>query len=549
MNAGLDAAAWGGYRLVPTLLAARLRMLANAALRAGRERRGWTVLLGVAALGLMTTGYRLADAALAVSNPSPAGLEPVAAGLCGMIAGFTAVTGITFAISACYFARDLEGLLVTPLPPRALLLTKLCVQLATGLAVGAVLGAAPLLAYAGRNGALAAVPFVGMCVLAMAAFPLAAGTVVTVVAVRLMPARRVRDAGGVLVTATVFGVTSFNLLARGPESFNRTPGLLDPSRQAGVVDSAWLPTGWAARAAVAALRGDAAAALAWGLPMITGAALLLLLVSRVLEAPYLTGFQRSQEAGRGRTRRRAARAATGRGRRPAWLVIARKDLRETLRDASQLGQLVLPLALFALYIASPTAVGVSRTADLPAWFGTVLTAGFASLFAASGMGLRGIGSEGRRLWVLRVAPIDVRSVLAAKLLAGLVVAVALGQLLFVIGALRLHLGVPEAALVSLRLTVVVGGLVGLAVGMGAIRPRLDWTDPRRSIGIGTSLSFLALGSTYLGAVFVVLALPYTGGHATNSMVALADVGVLVLTGVTAAVPLAIGAARLRAIEL
>jgi ABC-2 type transport system permease protein len=540
---------WGGFRLVPALLRARLRMVVNGALRGGRERRGWTLVLTVAAVGAMSAGYRVASGVLSVSDPDPAGLEPIVAGLCGMVAGFTAVTAITFALSAFYFARDLEPLLASPLPPRSVLLTKLCVQLATGLAIGTFLAGAPIAAYLVRHGNLVALPWIGLCTLALAMYALAAGTALTVVVVRLLPARRVRDAGGLVVTAAVFGITGFNLAVRGPGVFTSTPGLLDPNRQSGATDAAWLPTGWAARSLTASLRGDLGASLLWGLPMIVGAIVLLVLLARVLEAPFLTGFQRSLESGRGRRRRVSARTVvTGRGRRPVWLAIAHKDLRETLRDAGQLGQLVLPLALFAVYIASPTNIGVNRTAEVPSWFGTLLTAGFASLFAASGVGLRGVGSEGRRLWMLRVAPIDVREVLAAKYASGAAIAVALGLLLIVVGAFRLQLGLLEGCLVALLMSVIVAGLVGLAVGMGAIRPRLDWSDPRRSVGIGTSLAFLGVGSVYLGAAFLLLALPYARPEPGVVAIVVADLTVVVMAALVAVVSLTIGAARLRTLE-
>ncbi|HEY6380068.1 MAG TPA: hypothetical protein VI316_12910 [Candidatus Dormibacteraeota bacterium] len=546
---GPHPGAWGGYRLVPILLRARLRMLVNGELRGGRERRALTLVLAVAAAGAMSAGYRTATAAFGVSDPDPAGLEPIVAGLCGMIAGFIAVTAITFALSAFYFARDLEPLLVTPVPPRTVLLTKLYVQLATGLAIGALLAGAPIAAYLERHGVLIALPWIGLCIVALAVYPLAAGTALTVMIVRLLPARRVRDAGGLLITVAVFAITGFNLAVHGPGAFTRTPGLLDPSRQSGAADISWLPTGWAARSVVAVINRDLVTALLWGLPMIIGAVVLLTLVARLLEAPFLTGFQRSLEAGRGRRRRRPARAAAGSGRRPAWVMIARKDLRETLRDASQLGQLMLPLALFAIYIASPTNVGLNRTTDVPAWFGTVLTAGFASLFAASGVALRGVGGEGRRLWILRVAPIHARDLLAAKCASGAVIAVTLGVVLVAVGAIRLQLGLLEGAMAALVLGVIVAGLVGLAVGMGAIRPHLDWSDPRRSVGIGTSLAFLGVGSIYLGAAFVLLALPYERPHPGLVPIMAADLSVASLALLVAAVALIAGAVRLRALEL
>src|SRR5207302_6995288 len=123
----------------------------------------------------------------------------------------TAVTAITFALSSLYFARDLDTLLAAPLPPRSILLTRLCVQLVTGVAIGAVLVAPPLLGYLVTVGHAELLPLVALAVVAMAAMPLAAGTALTIAAVRVLPARRVREAGGLLVTAVVVVVTGVNL--------------------------------------------------------------------------------------------------------------------------------------------------------------------------------------------------------------------------------------------------------------------------------------------------------------------------------------------------
>lgn len=545
-----------GFGLVPRLLAYRLRMVVNGALRAGRERRGWTLILVVVLAGGMLAGYHVGASALELDPPTPQRLEPIVFGGLGMIAGFTGVTAITFALSALYFAKDLDGLLVSPLPGRSVILCKLCLQLGTGVAVGAVLMAPPLLAYLQQRGAALFLPLVGLTIIAMAALPLAAGTALTIAAVRLMPARRVRDAGGLLVTVVVFGVTALNLVLRGPDGFTSAPGPLDPSGRVGVAGSLWLPTGWAGRGVLASMRGDLAAALGWTLPLVAAAVVAWLLVCWLGERAFVTGFMRSGEAGAGRCRRRRRASVWSRMRRTGgvprpWLALVAKDLREIRRDASQLGQLLLPVALFAVYIAAPGSNGGFQDAGsrLPTWFGAALTAAFASLFAASGIALRGVGSEGRRLWVIRSAPVGVWQLLWAKMVVGLGIAGTLGALLVGVGAVRNRADLLTVVVVLGRILIVIVGLVGLAAGLGAVRPRLDWTDPRRSVGLGLSIGFLAMGSTYLGLAFVILGAPYAVGHSGAVAVAAADAAVAVLALATAGVALSVGAARLRALEL
>ncbi len=548
-------AAWSGYRPVPRLLGVRARMAVNACLRAGPEQRGRTLILATVAVAWWLGSHHLAAALLGGGAPSPGALELSLAAALATLCGVVAVTSVSFAISGLYFARDLEMLLVAPLAPRAVLLAKLCVQLVTGVGMAALLAGPWLVAYLSAEGALAALPVVALAAIALAALPLAAGTAVTIATVRVMPARRVREAAALLVTGTVFTVTAVNVVLRTPDGMrSTTPLALDAPGRGRVADLAWLPTGWAARAVVAAVRGELATAALLTLLLAAAGAGALLLVSRVGEAAFVAGHQRSAEAGEGRRRRPARirlRPGGDGGPRTVWVSIARKDLRELRRDASQLGQLVLPVALFALYIAVPgqAPTAGAATGRLPAWFAVALTAGFASLFAASGVALRGVGAEGRRLWLLRSAPVRAGQVLLAKFAVGLAIAAGLGLGLLLVGGLRERIPAAELGLAGLRLLVVVAGLVALATGLGAIRPRLDWTDPRRSVGIGQSLGFLALGSAYLAVCFTVLALPYAHAALGAGALTPGDAGVVAIAAGTAGLALRTGVTRLRSIEL
>ncbi|MFN2451357.1 MAG: hypothetical protein ABR541_03280, partial [Candidatus Dormibacteria bacterium] len=372
-------------------------------------------------------------------------------------------------------------------------------------------------------------------------------------AVRLMPARYVRDAGGLVVTVVVFATAALNLALRGPEGFTSgRPGVLDFTRYGGgAADAIWSPVGWTARACADALQGRWGPALMWTAPPVLLGGLAPLALARLGGAAFLAGYQRNGTASRGARSRRRSGGAGRRG--PAWhfWILAAKDLREVRRDASQLGQLFLPLVLFGLYIAVPTGGGRGRdlgSSGLPAWFGLSLTAAFASLFTASGVALRGVGGEGARMWLLKTSPVRPASVLAAKFLVGVAVSAALGWVLLWVGEARAHAG-PLAVLAdSARLLVIIAGLVGLATGMGALRPRLDWTDPRRAVGIAVGFVFLGLGATYLALAFVLLGIPFAL-HAGAVGRGLADLAVLALAAAVALTTMAMGARRLRTLEV
>ncbi|HET9051075.1 MAG TPA: hypothetical protein VFO60_05190, partial [Candidatus Dormibacteraeota bacterium] len=281
-----------GFRAVRFLAGARLRMVANGAVKGSAEQRL------VAALALLIGAFvgavlaRLASVYPEGFEAAPADQAPVVAGLLGVLAGFTLVTAVPFALTSLYVARDVQALHVAPIRPRAILLARLLDQLGTGAALCLVLAGPPAAVYLLRIGRLEWLPWCGLVVLGMAALPLAAGALLTILVVRVVPARRVRDAAGAVISLAIVAVTGANLLLRGPAGVTGVPGSFDLARSGGTASTAWLPTGWAARSCAAVLRGDTPAALDWGLPLIVAGPLALAALARIAEPMYGVGFRR-----------------------------------------------------------------------------------------------------------------------------------------------------------------------------------------------------------------------------------------------------------------
>lgn len=463
-----------------------------------------------------------------------------------LLTGFTLVTSVSFAVASAYFARDIEWLLTLPVSARAILAHRLTSQLVLGAAVGTALLGPVLVAAAVDTGTLGLLPLVALGLLALLAAPVAAGLLLVVVTVRVVPAARVRDA-----TAALVCLVGFSLAALGISGSARGQGLawagaLNALGRRGL-QSPWLPSAWAARFVTWAWRGDPGAS-AWWL-----ATLVLLGVAAVAATLWIAGpWYREGWA-------RAQLASQRRGRqRVSWrplspiLALLRKDGRTLVRDPVQLSQLVLPLALFAVYLLAPRSAANSKTLfqDFPLWYGPLTTSAFAALFVASGLGLRAIGTEGRQLWCLRSAPLGARDLLLGKLALPTLVAVGAGLVLMWAAELRANVPLGQEALSTVLLVLCVGGLAALATGMGAIWPRLDWADPRRATGIWLSVVFLALGSAYIAACMVALTVPLVITRLGAVGSDLAAVGACALcAGIAAMVSLRLGYARLRRLEL
>jgi hypothetical protein len=214
-------------------------------------------------------------------------------------------------------------------------------------------------------------------------------------------------------------------------------------------------------------------------------------------------------------RRRAASApspaagSTRLGRSSPNLAIARKDWLGYRRDVRRLTRLLPALLLpigYAVALSQP-----SRS--LNGFWANVSLVAFLSLFMSLALASPSIPSERRGFQLLRLAPMTMWHVLRAKVL--LTLPPVLIVMLIFSGSVAIVSGTGFGELLELGLLVLwLGcGFVTIAVSGGAIDPRFDALDDRRSVGILGSLSGL-FGSLGFGALSIgALALFIFGAEA------------------------------------
>ncbi|MHB1527137.1 MAG: putative ABC transporter permease subunit [Candidatus Dormibacteria bacterium] len=419
-----------------------------------------------------------------------------------VLTAFTLGTSVSFALASVYFARDVEWLLLTPISSRLFLVHRLLSQLILGICLGALLGGPMVLGLALLYHSLWSVPLVAVDLTVLLLMPMALALLLVVLLVRVVPASRVKDAAALLVGLVGFGVAAVNIAAA--VTGGRGPGLGAAAFAHGLSGPGWLPTAWAAHSMVDAVQGRWLAALLLSLGL-AASALLVTTGAVLVAAPALReGWFRSQTAPARRRRHRGRFS-----RLPPLMAVVRKDWRTLRRDPAQLIQLLLPIGLFAVYLLSPRSagMGVGMFSNFPVWYGPLTTAAFAALFAASGLGLRAVGSEGRHFWCLRTSPLSPRSLLLGKLVLPALISVGASLTLMVTTEIRVATPLPQIAFSAILLVLCVLGLVSLATGMGAAWPRLEWTDPRRAVGIWLAVTFMAAGAAYIALCLVGLTLP------------------------------------------
>ncbi len=500
------------------LAVAGLRSARNSCWRSGSARRlatmgapGVGVLVWVAATPIVEQLLRHSD----LQRGSH--LLGILSALMVVLVAFTLGTSVSFALAAVYFARDVEWLLVTPISPRLFLAHRLLSQLLLGVCIGAAVGGPVVLGAAVVFHSPGLIPMTLVVLCSLLVVPMALALLAVVSLVRVVPASRVKDAAAILVGLVGFGVAAVDIGAT--VGSGAAPGFGVGALAQGIHTASWLPSTWAATSLLDSARGQ------WEPAILLMTAQVALAVAVAAGAIWVAGpmlregWFRSQMAGR----RRSGRTPNF-IRLPPALAVVRKDWRTLRRDPAQLIQLLLPIGLFGVYLLAPRngGVGLGAFHSFPIWYGPLVTSAFAALFAASGLGLRAVGSEGRQFWCLRTAPLPSRTLLLGKLALPALVATGASLVLMITTEVRVGATLGQMAFSAILLAVCVLGLSSLSTGLGAVWPRLDWTDPRRAVGIWMAILFMVVGAAYIAVCVVALTLGLLiTSHATFQSEALA----------------------------
>lgn len=478
------------------IIAADVRGAAN---RIRRRRAGGLILLAalgglVLALGavfgggLALGGFRQTVGAPAVD--SILGLAFTALGVVMLVFGFSTV------VSAFYADRDLLLLATAPVPPGQIFLARLARSAWANSLTGSMLLSA-LAGFGLASGFGAA--FVGTAALLVLAEVVALTSLqvaLLALVVRSVPARRIKDVANIVsaFAATTFYIGWLALRAPGTGLNGRHETLASGLRgfaQAGE-RVAGFPTTWPARALAewGSPQTSFWVALTVGLALVVSAAAYAL-----FRVTFLAGLAAFLETGRGRRQTASVIAGRDRGVSPTAAIV-RKDWITLRRDGRRLVRLlpgaVLAFAYPLLFFRSANSGGV--------W-----VIGFVPWFLAQIFGLPSVAAERRGFHLLRLAAVSPLQLLWAKTLAAAVPVVGLSFLAAVL--IVLVQGIPpESPLVITSTLWLAIGLTLISVGAGAISPRLDVDDPRRSVGFEGVLVGLAGG-----AVFGALSIAGFGG--------------------------------------
>ncbi|MBN2116876.1 MAG: hypothetical protein JW730_09905 [Anaerolineales bacterium] len=508
-SSSLQAAEAGVLASVWKLLRLRLRITYNSFRRAKLKNKIGMIIVLLLLLGL---AYFLLSASrwLLGFVQSPEFAQYAGLDLRGILASIptlmltalfvgTLLTSFGVLLQALYLSGDMDFLLVTPVPIRAVFIAKLLQAVLPNFALFSLFGI-PMLFGMGLSNEyhVSYYPLVIllMIFLALAAAGLSALLVMGVV--RVLPPRRAAEILGFIGAMFAFVCSQMGNLAGSfgrdiDFSGTRITGLLV------LADTRWLPLNWAGQGLVALGEGR------WlpGVLLVGGtlglAAITFWLAVITAQRLYYSGWAGMQVVARKKSppRSRPARqtgTVSGLFRllpKPVFAIL-QKDFLTLTRDLRNLSQLISPIILGLVYTLLLLRGGDEPPpgrGEAPDWFmnslqvvltyssvGMSLFVGWMLLSRLAGMGF---SQEGKNYWMLKVSPIRVWHLLASKFLIAYLPTLGLGFLFLSVISIMQGLSIGEFMYSLIAITMCLAGMTGMLLSFGVAGANFTWDDPRK----------------------------------------------------------------------
>jgi len=348
----------------------------------------------------------------------------------------------------------------------------------------------------------------------------ALGAAFTMLLVNIFPAQRTKD---ILFLLSILVVILLYLLFR----FMRPERLVNPDAFSSTVSyfaalstptSPYLPSHWATEALWPSLAASTySEAGFYLLLLISTAAAFSVLASWIAGSVYAYGFSKSQEAARrALTRFNPVEILTwlvGRPLAPASRVLIAKDVRTFFRDNTQWSQLLLLLALIVVYLYNFSVLDLKKS-PIPTFYLqniiSFLNIGLASFVAAS-LAVRfvfpAVSQEGFAYWIIRSSPLTLKRFLWTKFWIYAPPLIIVAEILIVLSNYLLNVTSFMMVISTATIFLIVLGLVGLAVGLGAVYPRFEAENLAQvATGFG-GMIFMILGAIYVAVIVTLEAWP------------------------------------------
>lgn len=432
--------------------------------------------------------------------------------------GVLLFSNVVTSLASFYLSDDLPIVNAAPIDRLRIFYARLVETVAGSSWMVVVFGAPVLLAYGVVHDAGPAYYLLALAVGPLYfLIPAAIGVTVTTLLVNIFPARRARDL--LMILGVVFlGLAFLMFRAIRPER------LVDPNAFANlaqffgalaVPDSSWLPSTWATRALGLAMRGRSGWFAPAGTLALTSGALVFL-CAWLTSALYFSGWSKAQEGRRATLNRfqgewlsrMAVRLLGARGG-----AILAKDARSFFRDAGQWSQLLLLLALVAIYLMSIKALPFdvltfdSRNYRNAVAYLNLGMGGFVLAAVSARFLFPAVSAEGRAIWIVRSAPMGARDLVFAKFAGGLLPILVVGEVISLSSSYLLHVSTFVVVQGAVTTAVLAISISALAVGLGAQMPDFKAENLAKVASGFGGVVYMAFALVYVGTIVALEAYP------------------------------------------
>jgi ABC-2 type transport system permease protein len=451
-------------------------------------------------------------------------------------------------LQALYLSSDMDFLLSSPVPIRAVFVTKLLQAVLPNFGLISLFGLPVLygLGLAGHYNILY-YPLVLLTMIALALAAAGLSALLVMLVARVFPPRRAAEIlgffGAILAftcsqSGNLYNAFGHSVNVSGAQVSNMFTLLMR-------FNTPWLPLNWAGQGLVALGEGRWLTGILMVLLTLGLSAAAFMISLATAERWYYSGWAGMQVVTRKKKPLRTVRpTASGEASRlgrfsreiplfgmarlfpaPVWGILW-KDFLLLRRDLRNLSQLISPLifgVIYSLMLFSTGGQLPARLGEAPDWLmnsfrilisygnvGMSLFVGWWLLGRLSGMAF---SSEGKNYWILKAAPVRAGHLLMAKFLVAYLPTLALG-LLFLIGISILQ-KIPLAGFLYSLVAVAMclAGMNGILLAFGAAGANFKWEDPRKmsagSLGcLGQFLTMLTLPlvfGMFIGPLWLVSA--------------------------------------------
>ena len=232
-------------------------------------------------------------------------------------------------------------------------------------------------------------------------------------------------------------------------------------------------------------------------------------------------------------------------------ALALKDIRMFWRDTTQWGQSVMLFGLLGVYIINLR--NFTHQLNSVFWINLIafLNLGVCALNLAS-VTTRFVfpqfSLEGRRLWIVGMAPMGLERVVKTKFWLASVMSFIVTSGLIMLSCYLLKMSWDRVVFFGAVVTIMTFALNGLAVGLGVLYPNLKEANPNKIVsGFGGTLCFV-LSSVYILASVLLLGFAATGWHGRAIWAAEGVSGFVLLSLFIGWLPLKFGLRQLEKFE-